>query len=158
MGLDMYLSRKIYVGANYDFNGVQGTIKLTRKGYDRENETVIEKEPIKINFKKVTEITEEAMYWRKANAIHNWFVEQCQEGRDECQEVYVPREKLEELMNLCNQAVKEKDGTILAPTAGFFFGSTDTDEYYFEMLKDTAKELKKILKDDRGDFYYQSSW
>ena len=24
-------------------------------------------------------------YWRKANAIHSWFVENCQDGVDECQ-------------------------------------------------------------------------
>ena len=47
MGLDMYLSRKIYIGANHDFNKVKGTIKITREGYDRENETVIENEPVK---------------------------------------------------------------------------------------------------------------
>jgi hypothetical protein len=158
MGLDMYLSRKIYIGANHDFNKVKGSIKITRQGYDRENETVIENEPVKINFNKVTEITEEAMYWRKANAIHNFFVNEVQGGNDECQESYVPREILEKLVELCEKAVKEKDGTILEPTSGFFFGSTEIDKYYFEELKETAKEIKKLLKDDRGDFYYQASW
>ena len=28
-------------------------------------------------------------YWRKANAIHNWFVQNVQDNRDECQKSYV---------------------------------------------------------------------
>ena len=30
-------------------------------------------------------------YWRKANAIHNWFVQNVQDGRDECQKSWSPR-------------------------------------------------------------------
>ena len=33
--------------------------------------------------KRISHIIEEMIYWRKANAIHNWFVENCQEGVDE---------------------------------------------------------------------------
>jgi len=40
-------------------------------------------------------------YWRKANQIHTWFVENCQGGRDECQKTWVDREKLVELRELC---------------------------------------------------------
>lgn len=40
-------------------------------------------------------------YWRKANAIHKWFVDVVQEGKDECQEAYVTREQLGELVALC---------------------------------------------------------
>lgn len=30
MGLDMYLSKKIYIGANYEHNNVKGKINLTK--------------------------------------------------------------------------------------------------------------------------------
>lgn len=40
-------------------------------------------------------------YWRKANAIHAWFVREVQDGVDECQTSFVPREKLVELRDLC---------------------------------------------------------
>lgn len=42
-------------------------------------------------------------YWRKSNQIHSWFVSECQDGRDECQRSWVPREKLEELRGLCQE-------------------------------------------------------
>lgn len=40
-------------------------------------------------------------YWRKANQIHNWFVQNVQGGVDECQDSYVSREKLTELLGIC---------------------------------------------------------
>jgi hypothetical protein len=44
-------------------------------------------------------------YWRKANAIHAWFVKNVQDGVDECQESYVDREKLKELLDLCEEVL-----------------------------------------------------
>jgi hypothetical protein len=48
------------------------------------------------------------MYWRKANAIHGWFVRECASGVDECQPIFVPRHKLRELRNDCVQALADK--------------------------------------------------
>ena len=44
-------------------------------------------------------------YWRKANAIHSWFVKNVQEGRDECQRAYISREKLGELRATCHKVL-----------------------------------------------------
>ena len=44
------------------------------------------------------------MYWRKANAIHNWFVVNCQKGVDECQRTYIERSQLVELKDACDKA------------------------------------------------------
>ena len=43
----------------------------------------------------------EIIYWRKANAIHKWFVENVQEGVDDCGEYEVTVEQLTELRDLC---------------------------------------------------------
>jgi hypothetical protein len=72
-------------------------------------------------------------YWRKANEIHNWFVQNIQNGEDDCNSYFIPREKLKELVNLC-KTVKQTKNTDLLPTqSGFFFGSTEHDEYYYEI-------------------------
>jgi len=39
----------------------------------------------------------EAGYWRKANQIHNWFVEVCQDGVDECQKTMLESDQLFQL-------------------------------------------------------------
>ena len=101
-------------------------------------------------------------YWRKANAIHNWFMQFTDE--DNCRPVYVEREKLVELLAICKNILKEKDEEIaedLLPTAsGFFFGSTEYDEWYWYQVEQTITILENILAktDDNWYFEYQASW
>ena len=44
---------------------------------------------------------DEVGYWRKANAIHKWFVDNVQNGEDDCGDYSVSKELLEELLNDC---------------------------------------------------------
>lgn len=47
-------------------------------------------------------IMEQVGYWRKANQIHNWFVEHVQDGEDDCAYHHeCTREVLEELLETC---------------------------------------------------------
>lgn len=48
----------------------------------------------------------EAAYWRKANHIHKWFVDNVQDGNDDCGHYYVDKEQLEELRDLCDEVIK----------------------------------------------------
>lgn len=48
-------------------------------------------------------IGEEVAYWRKANAVHAFFVDQIQNGEDDCGNYEVPQEVLEDLMNRCKE-------------------------------------------------------
>lgn len=145
MGLDMYLRKHIYVGAKWDMNKVKGEINLTS-----------DDKPINVNLKKVSYIVEEAGYWRKANQIHKWFVDNVQGGEDECKEHEVSYEQLQELKTLCLQVLDTKDTSKLPPQSGFFFGSMNVDEGYWEDLQDTIKIIDSL--DSNGEYYYQSSW
>jgi len=150
MGLDMYLSKKHYV-KNWSYMKDERKHKITVKlgGKTRKD----------IKPKRIAYITEEVMYWRKANHIHKWFVDNCQGGIDECQEVYVSKEKLEELAALCEEVTQTCDAGILPSTSGFFFGNTEYGDYYFDLTKETAIELRKLLAEEgNGEYYYQSSW
>jgi hypothetical protein len=103
-------------------------------------------------------------YWRKANQIHTWFVDNVQNGEDNCKEYYVTSEQLEELLSVCKivSASKDKDKaeSLLPPSAGFFFGSYEIDDWYWEQIDDTIEQLKRVLaKVPEGwSFAYQSSW
>jgi hypothetical protein len=106
MGLDMYLSKRHYV-QNWDHNGPEKQHEITVKLGGK-------KHPY-INTSKITYIIEQVAYWRKANAIHDWFVQNCQEGRDECQESYVTMLQLQELYDACvlvRDNSKLKDGNV----------------------------------------------
>lgn len=95
-------------------------------------------------------------YWRKANAIHSWFVQNVQENKDECQESYVSKEQLKELKGLCEEVLKTKDPTKLPTQEGFLFGSQEVDEYYFQNLRETVITLRDL--DENGEYYYRASW
>lgn len=103
-------------------------------------------------------------YWRKANEIHKFFVDNCANGVDNCEEVYVSRDNLEKLLNICNEVLKDKDPEVakeLLPTQdGFFFGNTDYDEWYFEGLEYTRSLVYRILEKTPKDykFTYRASW
>lgn len=100
-------------------------------------------------------------YWRKANQIHNWFVQNVQSGEDNCAEYYVDRDKLIELRDICKTVLAEKDKAdeVLPPQSGFFFGSTEIDEWYWQDIESTIEIIDKCLEmDDKWCFKYQSSW
>ena len=103
-------------------------------------------------------------YWRKANAIHGWFVNTLAGGVDECQPIYVSLDKLIELRELANSVVltPAMAGDILPTQSGFFFGSSDIDEWYISDMKNTVDMLDKIISsvspEDYPTFFYQASW
>jgi hypothetical protein len=101
MGLDMNLYKKHYV-KNWGHGPKEENINLTVKRDGK-------KFPF-INTKKVTHIQEDVAYWRKDNHIHDWFVKNCQDGVDECQEAYVDPTKLKELLQLC---IIVRDSTVI---------------------------------------------
>jgi hypothetical protein len=149
MGLDMYLDKRTYV-KYWEHNGDDNyEVKVTKKD-----------EPTNIDPKKVKYIIEEAGYWRKANQIHRWFVQNVQGGEDDCGDYYVERNQLQELLDLCKivQADHSKAEELLPSTSGFFFGGTDYDEWYYNDIDTTISILEEALEDKNGEYYYTSSW
>lgn len=152
MGLDMYLSKKTYIGNHWETEVAQ--VKLVVPETHRYGQFINAIKP-----ERISEIVERVGYWRKANHIHAWFVKNVQDGRDECQEHYCTEEKLQELLDTVNTVLADHSrAEELLPTQdGFFFGNTDYDEYYFKDLEHTKEILETALKEG-GDFYYHSSW
>jgi hypothetical protein len=114
-----------------------------------------------------------AIYWRKANQIHGWFVENLGEGEDTCQEMYVPRTALVQLQDTCLRLLEAKSlyvdnleelaTELLPPTGGFFFGTYEIDEWYWGDIQYTYDSLTELLDEipesDRNHFItYQASW
>ena len=103
----------------------------------------------------------EVMTWRKANMVQNFFEKHVEV--ENCQDVEVSEALLEDLLIRCDKILKDKNlASILLPTtSGFFFGSTDYDEWYFDDLKETSEELTKILEhdlEDDEDYVYHCWW
>lgn len=155
MGLDMYLKGKRYLS------------ELFRPGDAQIKEAVADLFPelkgLKSHFDDgiVSQIEIDVGYWRKANSIHKWFVDNVQDGRDECHPYYVGRDQLQELKEVCQRVLADHDlaGTLLPAQEGFFFGGTEYDEWYFKGLEHTIQVVDQCLALPNGwDFEYRSSW
>jgi hypothetical protein len=156
MGLDMYLSKKTYV-KQWEHQGDDNfKVEVTKKG-----EAVSHIKPERISY-----IEEEVGYWRKSNQIHNWFVQNVQNGTDDCGNYYVEESQLQELLELCKQVLANNElaEELLPSASGFFFGSTEYDEWYFNDLTRTVQIIESLLSERNergyidGDIYYHSSW
>jgi hypothetical protein len=156
MGLDMYLNAKRYISKNFNKGdeAVAAAIQAQFPELAGKAGRWGDDSPVK-------EVTIEAGYWRKANAIHQWFVKNVQEGKDDCRTYEVYREQLEELRELCKRvlAFRHLAVELLPAQAGFFFGSTDYDDYYFDDLEQTVAIIDDVLTlPTSWDFEYRASW
>lgn len=222
MGLDMYLYRaKLHGHSIRQATLVENYLDLQKWNADNpdKNYTLQEwchQDPAEIKPQALTDLTPEfklgysywdtrkayghyrifqnCAYWRKANAIHAWFVENVQNGVDDCGTYLVTREQLEALKTACETVLSKvqtkeaqvcvgmqyKDGKdtpmmedgkvitnpedcaeILPTQGGFFFGSTDYDEYYIQDLENTVKMITEVLEQTNWEtdtIAYASSW
>lgn len=125
----------------------------------------------------------ELAYFRKANAIHKWFVTNVQDGVDDCAPYIVSLEQLAKLRDVCVTILEaaslspkdfplkedlhisveavEKAKELLPTTPGFFFGTSDYDNWYFRDLAYAVQEFDVILnnpKFTKQTLFYQASW
>ena len=144
MGLDSFLYKHVYVGNTLTKDNNNKSITIGNQEYPTEN---------------LEYLLYEVGYWRKANQIHKWFVDNVQKGNDDCKEYYVSEEKIKELHDLCTQIISnpEKAEELLPSHPGFFFGSYEYDEYYMKDIKHTIEILEPLLNSDNS-IYYSSSW
>lgn len=184
MGLDMYLTKKTYVKQwEHQKPEEKHNVAVTKGG-----------KPTGIKSERVSEVIEEIGYWRKANQIHKWFVDNVVENEDwSGEDAYASREQLQILLDTC---IKVRDGSTLIagkiqngsrgtpkgwepimedgklienstlaqellPTEdGFFFGSTEYNQFYMDDVNKTIEILTAVLAEpvDSGSFYYSASW
>jgi len=154
MGLDMYMHAKKYV-SNYDHVSDEDKdefakiVKLANVG-----EFISDGSPS-------VEIVATVGCWRKANQIHNWFVNNNQGGIDNCHEYYIGREDLQQLQKECQAVLEDPTVAIkkLPRIEGCFFGEQGYDEWYEVDLRNTVAIIDNCLAmPDCWEFYYRASW
>lgn len=165
MGLDMFLFEVPKIGDMTCEEVLSVQVNLGKLKSER-NELYEQVKPHIKNFVKYghkwKSLLTEVAYWRKANQIHHWFVENVQAGVDLCDPYEVNHNQLEKLHRLCVKVIDTRQASELLPTQpGFFFGSTDYDDFYdldLEYTKSTTEILLKTFNFDTHYLVYQSSW
>lgn len=97
MGLDMYAARRVRVkNWSHQQPNERYAVRVARGG-----------KPVPgIQSERLSAVEEEVMYWRKANHIHAWFVDNVQDGKDDCGTYHVGWEQLRSLLVVCDKVIK----------------------------------------------------
>lgn len=108
MGLDMYAARRLYVKQwDYQSEDERYTVQIAHGG-----------KPVSgIQSDRISAVEEEVMYWRKANHIHGWFVDNVQKGEDNCGTYHVSWDDLAKLLDVCKKVIEASklvDGMVFA--------------------------------------------
>lgn len=144
----MYLTRKKYVGAEWSHRNVTGEAHI-----------LIGDKELPIKFERLSYIEESVCYWRKANQIHKWFVDNVQNGVDDWRSYDVELEDLKKLLSLCKE-VKEK---AILKEDKVSVGETLKDGEWEPILEDgkiieNAEEIAELLPTSSGCFFGSTSY
>ena len=169
MGLDQYLEirKNEYCSKYHQDKGSDLTLEYPKD--------ITEFIPNQTDLRISRQTNYEVGYWRKANHIHNWFMQNCARRDeydnpiDDCRPIEITVDKLEKLLDACKKVLADHSlaETLLPTQSGFFFGSTEYDEYYFGDIEKTIEIIEPVLKFAKhkleiGEYiwevYYQASW
>ena len=168
MGLDMYFSRRTYVGK----------LKSTKDSDDRWSERDVNNMELKfddadlshVNLKNVRYIEEVFGEFRKFNALHAYVVDNFASGVDNCETIYLDIDNLiqiQEVLSLVKESLSIGDkviaGQTLPPKEGFFFGNTEIDKWYEQDVNEAVEVFGKIIEEHsivgyNASYTYQASW
>lgn len=101
-------------------------------------------------------IYEQVAYWRKSNAIHKWFVDHVQGGKDDCEyHDEVTKELLEDLVSICKEICEK---AVLAKgkiTNGYRIGENlEKIPIYVDGLKVINPEVCEELLPTQDGFFF----
>jgi len=139
MGLDMTLTRKTFVKEYVDNNW---DVRVFYKGKNAK-------------FSDIFTVEELVCDWRKANQIHNWFVQNIQDGNDDCGCYEIGIEMLIELHDICKEVldkVQLKKGIVVN---GYEAkpGEDFTPNYQEGEMIMNPDEIEAILPTTSGCFF-----
>lgn len=118
-----------------------------------------------IYLKKVRKEEDQLAYFRKVNFLVGYFFGEDYTDADNCRPLEISKEQCEELVRRCKEVLEKRDEEtsmeLLPPTGGFFFGSYDIDDYYYEDVENVKEEFEKEVIpafDELDDGEYIEFW
>ena len=150
MGLDMYMSAdRFFSGEEYTDERSQLTYRTiaTAAGLTQNEIDTLRRKSVTVSIG--------VGYWRKAHDIHGWFVDNVQDGNDNCAEYYVGRDTLGELRDSIKLVLSDPD-----EYSKEFTTNNDWDSDVEDVFRETLAWVEEWLppKYDKFDFKYQASW
>jgi len=145
MGLDMYLEKRHYV-KNYDY----------MKPKDRHAITVARGDGSDAGIKaeRICSVAEQVAYWRKANAVHQWFVTNVQKGKDDCGHYYVTIEQLQKLKADCDKVLANVKTKKAKVNAGWRLTAEGKEELLQDGERVIDTQIAETVMPTQGGFFF----
>ena len=150
MGLDMYLEARRYLSPyNEELAPVRKAV-ADAIGYQQKAEKWTDDRGLY----QVNGVSLFVGYWRKCYPIHQWFVQNVQEGHDDCRPAFVPESTLKALEEQLDQVDDDPESAseFFVLDEGETLGGGDVD--YAIRIIHHARQLQQ----QGWDIYYRSSW
>ena len=137
MGLDMTLYVKTFTKRINDKREQLSIVNIDRELKNTSH----------IKIERISFIIEEVGIWKDVYHIHNWFVENVQDGIDNCADYYVTENQLKDLLNTCKEVLNDHSkASILLPVYDDD-DEVEYDEYYFEEIEKTISIIENIFSE-----------
>lgn len=154
MALNMSLFKKIFI-KNWDSTSEDNRFKIDLRLGNT-----------KINTDQAEYVIERIGEWHNANAIHQWFVNNIQNGKDDGKEYNFTATKANQLIYACQRVLEKPElaiqllPSLADPLSVSRFGNAAYDDLYFIKLEQTINICNTLLAkaDNNSTFYYQGSW
>jgi hypothetical protein len=107
---------------------------------------------------RISSVEEEVMYWRKANHIHAFFVDNVQDGEYKCGTYHVEWERLRALLVVCDKVIKASK---LVPGSVYKGTQYDKDHPEGVAMRESGRVIEdasvaKALLPTREGFFFGS--
>ena len=153
MGLDLYISKKIFIGAMYESCGITGEIRLFKHGKE-----------IPVVLENVSYVIEQIYHGHKTWWLLEWLNKELPGGlTGDCEEHQISREELIRLYRACAEVLRHKGEQDFNAVCKAYLGCQQgIDQESLELFLQDIKALKDALEDAALDedvtFTVSASW
>ena len=154
MGLDIYLSKKTFIGAMFHASGVDGIISLTKRG-----------KQIPIKLQRVAYVIEDIYHGHKTHWLHNWLNRELPEVLGNAEEREIDGDVMDRLHRVCIEILAHRNSPDLRDICREKLHcdlNPEIDKEALELFLDEVEELATATdpseKTDDAVFLVSASW
>ena len=154
MGLDIYLSKKTFIGAMFDSRGISGSISLFKRG-----------KKIPVRLERLTYVIEDIYHGSKTHWLHHWLDLELPETLENAEDQEISEDLMDRLHRACievlrhrhepdfREVCKEKLHCELKPDI-----SEEALNFFLDEVDELAKATDASEKTDDAVFIVSASW
>ena len=154
MGLDIYISKKTFIGAMFHASGVDGIISLTKRG-----------KQIPIKLQRVAYVIEDIYHGHKTHWLHSWLNRELPEVLGNAEEREIDGDVMDRLHRVCIEILAHRnipDLRVICREKLHCDLNPEIGEEALELFLDEVEELATATdpseKTDDAVFYVSASW